>query len=570
LGGGGEGWSEGEGEGWEEYQEETLVEAEEPLIKMELQLQGRGAEFPTAELLLDRFKSMGVLNYLDFRSMLMPLLDLLLSFGADESANGTRFIEQYNSCMYELGVETESAQGMQLPSTVAEAVDHLQAENCFVPFVLVHEPSHGQQLQLVTALTFELKEPQVSAATTTVRLALWDVYTHKAFRRRGLYTMANCAILEELAQCFSGIVCIELSCKDVPEAVGPHEKVGYRRTGSAAQELSMEQVERVKAVVQTMRAAQPQRTLNAALVLAQLDRELGGAQGDRAALVADVRGALRPSPLLQPSASDGRSDWMEKEGVPPWVVRGASSWAGSALERLCQYILASGNGPSLLSRGAWGTALTYPIARNLEAPAWVSTCLRNALGLEYRAPIPNEVALVSAIDLAAAVLVGSPPPDLPNGTEQRDVAVRVFRAHLLDGRCMRGRWGVGSDWGRRKPCALCAAYPKVLAATEQLVGLATRHVDCCLPVTVRRPASDDRRWSDQNLHVVSVTLRRDGICAKTKQEPPLWAMCAHLHTSYTYIILSDTDVEYIHTIHTFNTEQHLSTLYSQSYGSMLR
>ena len=57
---------------------------------------------------------------------------------------------------------------------------------------------------------------------------------------------------------------------------------------------------------------------------------------------------------------------------------------------------------------------------------------------------------------------------------------------------------------------------------------------------------------------------------QSKNHPCLWAMCAHLHTSYTYIILSDTDVEYIHTIHTFNTEQHLSTLYSQSYGSMLR
>jgi len=513
-----------------------VADEEEPLIKMELQLLGRGAEFPTAKLLLDRLKSMGVLNYRDFKSMLMPLLDLLLRHSADESAIGTRCIEQYNSYMHELGVETEGARGMQLPSTVAEAVAQLRTEEFFVPFVLVHEPSSGGQLQLVAALTFEVK-PQESAATATVRLALWDVYTRTAFRRRGLYTEAHCSILEELAQCFSGIVCIELSCKDAPEVVGAHAKAGYHRTGSAAQEIPMEQVERVKAVVQTMRAARPQLRLNEALVLAQLDSEHGGATGDRAALIAEVRGALRPLPFLRSAASDGRSDWMEEEGVPPWVVRDASSWAGSALQRLCRYILASANGPSLLSRGALGTALTYPVAHSLEAPAWVSTCMRNALGLEYRAPIPNEVALLSAIDLAAAVLVGEPPSDLPNGTEQRDVAVRVFRAHLLDGRCMRGQRGVGCDWGRRKPCALCAAYPQVVAATEQLVGLATRHVDCCLPARVERPASDDR-WSDRNLRVVSVTLRRDGICAKTKQDPPLWAMCAHL-----YIFIDRTPIQ---------------------------
>ena len=525
------------------------------LIDMKQELLGRGADLPTAELLqhclqtmgnvtaellLHHDPSMGAVDDSAFRSSLMPLAYLLTGLRADEadgSAIGTRLIEQYNSYMFELGVETEGDRGMQLPLTVVEALEHLRSDGRVVPFVVVYEKfetsSSARQLQLAAALTFEVKPPE-SAATGTVRLALWDVYVHKKLRQLGFYSRAHCAILEALALRFRGLVRIELSCKDVPELVRPHAKAGYHRTDGAAQEQPVEQLERVRAIVQAMHAAQPQLRLTEAVVLGQLDSELGGASGDRAALSAEVRGMLRmlcPSPLvLQPAVSDARVDWLVDEGVAPWIVRSASSWAGCAQQRLCQYMLASADGPSLLSCGARGAALTYPIAPTLEHPAHVSTSLRHALGLEHGATIPQEVALLSAIDLAAAALVGLPPPDLQGGTEQRDAAVCVLRAHLMDGRCLRGQWRAGTDGGRRKPCALCAAYPLVLAAMDQLVGLATRHVECCLPAAVERPppASDDQ-WSDRNLRVVSVTLRRRGEGAKTKQEPPLWALCVHVH-----------------------------------------
>ena len=71
-------------------------------------------------------------------------------------------------------------------------------------------------------------------------------------------------------------------------------------------------------------------------------------------------------------------------------------------------------------------------------------------------------------------------------------------------------------------CARHTRYnPLVLAAMEQLVALATSHADCCLPAAVQRPAASAPRC------IVSVTLRREGIGARTPQSPPLWAMCVH-------------------------------------------
>ena len=54
---------------------------------------------------------------------------------------------------------------------------------------------------------------------------------------------------------------------------------------------------------------------------------------------------------------------------------------------------------------------------------------------------------------------------------------------------------------------------------ERLVSLVTVHARCCLPPEAQAAVGDGRR-------VVPVTLRRDGLTAKTAQKPPLWAMCA--------------------------------------------
>ena len=496
---------------------------------MEQRLLGRGAELPSASVLLHQLSQVGGVNDRGFE--LLRLEDLL-SRHCSQPEVATACIAQYNSLMEGLGAET-GIEGKPLPSDREAAMQHLRTDGSFVPFVVREVlPAHEQQ-QLVAAFTFEVKLPAGPTTTTVARLALWDVFTRAAYRRRHLYMDAHVAVALALVRNVRGLMCIELRCRDRPEVIAAHVQAGYSCTlgaGAAQEALPTEQLQLAKAVVQTMREAPgsgvynrtaPPRgsepTAAEARVLERIERELGGAASggqDLEIRRAAVRTVLCPPPLLQPVTSEARSGWMVDVGVAEWVTRRADSWPRRAHELLCQYVLASADGPSLLSRGARGVALTLPRAVSNETPEWVSTCLRETLGLPYGARIPGDVAVLSAIDVAVAALVGSPPQDL-----QGDPGVQqgLLRAHLLDGRCRRGQ-GV-----YRRPCLLCETYPLVLAAMEQLVALATRHADCCLPAAVERPA---RPSADPHSDcIVNLTLRRKSIRAKTPQEPPLWAMC---------------------------------------------
>ena len=504
------------------------ADVEDGLIDMEQELLGRGAELPSASVLLHQLSQVGGVNDRGFE--LLRLEDLLWRHRSQPEV-ATACITQYNFLMEGLGAESGIG-GKSLPSDLGGAEQRLQADCNFVPFVVLEVlPPAALQPQLVAALTFEVKLP-ASPLTTVARLALWDVITRADYRRRHVYKDAHRAVALELVRNVRGPMCIELHCEAKLEVIAAHMQAGYYCTavGTAAQEaLPTEQVELAKAVVQTMRAAPGSGVYNRtvpmrgseptppeAKVLERIESELGAASGDRLEIRrAAVRTALCPPPLLQPVTSVARSEWMGKAGVAECVIRRADSWARRAHELLCEYLVTSADGPpsSLLARGARAIALTFPRARTNETPEWVATRLREALGLPWRARIPDDVAVLSAIDVAVAALVGPPPQDLPQGWEEQQQI--MLRTHLLDGRCRRGQ-GV-----YRRPCVLCEAYPLVLAAMEQLVALATSHADCCLPAAVQRPAASAPRC------IVSVTLRREGIGARTPQSPPLWAMCVH-------------------------------------------
>ena len=529
----------GEKAGGEEARGEE-ARGEDRLIGMEQQLVGHGAELPSVSVLLHQLSQVGGVNDGGFE--LLRLEDLLLLRHCSQPEVATAWIEQYNSLMEELGAET-GIEGKLIPSDREGAIQHLRADGNFVPFVMLEVMPALEQQQLVAAFTFEVKLP-ASPTTTVARLALWDVFTRVAYRRRHLYKDAHCAVALELVRKVRGLMCIELRCRDTPEVIAAHVQAGYYCTpgaGAAQEALPTEQLQLAKAVVQTMREAPGSGVYNRlvpacgsepteaeAKVLERIESELGAASGGQHLEIrrAAVRTVLCPPPLLQPVTSEARSGWMGEVGVAEWVIRRADSWPRRAHELLCEYLLASADGPSLLSRGARGVALTYPRASSNETPEWVSTCLRETLGLQRGALIPGDVAVLSAIDVAVAALVGLPPQDLLQGGQ--GVQQDMLRTHLLDGRCRRGQGG----W--RRPCVLCETYPLVLAAMEQLVALATSHADCCLPAAVERPACP----ADPHC-IVNVTLRRKGIRAKTPQEPPLWAMCvpARARRGRTHVII---------------------------------